>query len=162
MPRPTGPRASVVSRPLRKRIERAATLRAEGRSWSATATELNLSVGTVEGYPRRYPKLWASAERRAWDRALAEAAAEAVTTLRRLLRHDDEKINRDAAAKLVQFAARRLRPVAARKLTPAVPPVVAYLEGLSDADLAALAADLWPAPPGEPGPADDAAAHVSP
>ena len=31
-------------------------------------------------------------------------------TLRRLLRSDDDKLTRDAAGKLVQFAARRLRP----------------------------------------------------
>ena len=142
MPRLTGPRPGAPSDDLRDRIIRAATLRAEGRPWSAVAEELGLTAATVQSYPRKYPKLWAVAERRAWDRALAEAAAEAVTTLRRLLRSDDDKINRDAAAKLVQFAARRLRPPAARKTDAAVPPILAYLESLHFDDITTLAAEI--------------------
>lgn len=140
MPRPTG----APSDELRDRIIRAATLRAEGRSWAAVADELGLTAATVQAYPRKHPKLWAVAERRAWDRALAEAAAEAVTTLRRLLRSDDDKLTRDAAAKLVQFAARRLRPPAARKADPTVPPVIAYLESLNHDELTTLAAEAMP------------------
>ena len=135
MPRPSGPRPGAPSPELRDRIGRAATLRAEGRAWAAIAEELGVTAATAQGYPRRYPKLWAVAERRAWDRALAEAAAEAVTTLRRLLRSDDEKVNRDAAGKLVQFAARRLRPPAAKKVTPPVTPILAHVETMNHDEL---------------------------
>lgn len=150
MPPPTGPPRRAPSPELRERVARAAELRAEGRPWAAVAEQLGLATATVQAYPRRHPKLWAVAERRAWDRALAEAAAEAVTTLRRLLRSDDEKVNRDAAAKLVQYAARRLRPPAARKAEP-TPPLVSYLEGLSHDELTTLAAELLTGHDGEPG-----------
>ena len=158
MPRPTG----APSAELRERVTRAATLRAEGRSWAAVAEELGLTAATAQAYPRKYPKLWAAAERRAWDRSLAEAAAEAVTTLRRLLRSEDEKVNRDAAAKLVQFAARRLRPPAARQADPTVPPVLAYLESLSHDELTTLAADAMPRHDIETGTLDASTAELPP
>ncbi len=143
MPRPVP--GGLLPR-VRDRIRRAALLRANGASWPAVAAELGVKEATARGWPAKHPDVWRAAARAANRQVLAEATAEAVLTLRRQLRSEDDKASRDAATKLVQFAGRaaRVRPKAAGKAAAAngSAGVAAFLDGLNDAELDAVIAEV--------------------
>lgn len=124
----------------------AAELRAGGMAWDAVAAKVGRATATVRRWPTAYRRKWAAALRAAEAQLVADATAESVHTLRRQLRSDDEKASRDAAQKLIAFRV-ALGKTSKKSRKPAPTPgdaarVAAELEGLSDADLDALIADL--------------------
>ena len=115
-------------------VESAAELRALGHSWEHVARQVRRSPDTVRRWPRLYPDLWARVTADTRRDHSTEAAGEAVTVLRDLLRAKDEKVRREAARDLLARA-----PDA----EPADPPAPAanrfhliadYLGGLTDDD----------------------------
>ncbi len=143
-------------------LAQAAELRAGGNSWEIVAEKVGRTPQTVRRWPEAYPEKWAAALRAAESQLLSEATAESVHTLRRQLRSSDEKSSREAAQKLISFrVALGKKPGKSKRKRVAKPRtdaarLVAYLEGLSDAELEALANDLErrgaDSPPASPGP----------
>jgi hypothetical protein len=80
----------------------AATLRAEGRTWQAIGEEVNRSADTVRRWPDHYPDAWDRIYRVAESRMIAEAATEARTTLRVMLRAKRGKYRISAAQSLLR------------------------------------------------------------
>jgi hypothetical protein len=75
----------------------AAELKAAGASWAAVAAGVGRSPETVRRWPALYPHAWRRLLHDAERQLLTEVAAESVTTLRKMLRSEDEKVRRDAA-----------------------------------------------------------------
>ncbi|MFO0810353.1 MAG: hypothetical protein U0746_17150 [Gemmataceae bacterium] len=123
----------------RQRIAVAAELRVNGASWSAVAEQLGCRVGTARRWPRLYPDLWADAMRDAHRERRTEFEAEALTSLRKLLRSADAKYCHAAARDLLVH--HRGRPRAARR-------VANPSAGLPDEQLRALADDFLADGPG--------------
>ena len=84
----------------------AADLRAAGASWEAVATRIGRRARECRFWPRRYPDPWAAMCRVAQRRRTVQARAEAVSTLRDLLRSVDEKTKRDSARSLLTLTRR--------------------------------------------------------
>jgi hypothetical protein len=124
-------------------IERAARLRAGGSSWAAVGKDVGRTHTAVMRWPELYRVKWAVYYAVAEQAILDDASAESVHVLRQQLRSKDERSSRDAAGKLL-----RTRERAAESDGPAVAPetlaLAQYLDGLSDADLDALAERLAP------------------
>ncbi len=129
-------------------LNRAAELRAAGQAWEAVAEAVGRTVKTVRGWPEAYPEKWADLLRKAEARLVSEATAESVHTLRMQLRSDDEKASRDAAQKLISFRValgkKPKKPGRKPARTPSTDAarLVAYLEGLSDAEFHTLAEEF--------------------
>jgi hypothetical protein len=149
---------ATTNPPSDELIARAAEDRAGGATWAAVAANLGRSAETVRRWPTLYPERWQAALRDAEVRLAGDAGAEALLTLRQLLRSDDEKVRRDCAQALLRlrFDLTRLglntspdRPAAG--LTPEAVRFIAYLDGHPDDELAQLTADLSP-PARGPGP----------
>jgi transposase len=143
--------------PSDKLLARAAELRAGGTTWAAVAARLGKSESAVSKWPRKYPDRWLDAMHRAERRQALDSEAEAVLTLRTLLRSDDPKFRRDAAKLLIGLRVELAKLDVKAKFAPAPPltsdaaRVVAFLDGHPDAELAELA-DLAALPP-HPAPA---------
>ena len=92
---PTKPIMSIPPPAVERLLERAAELRAAGVSWEVVGQKLHRHRDTCSRWPRLYPEIWKRlvAATRAEQRQ--NAADEAMTVLRTLLRSDDEKIKRD-------------------------------------------------------------------
>jgi hypothetical protein len=102
------------SRRLLERMTRAADVRAGGASWDAVAERLNCRPATCSRWPALYPGVWRRLLREAQRRQEQEAACEARTVLRSLLRGSkDEKMRLAAAQEFRRSrrAARRARPI---------------------------------------------------
>ena len=145
---------------LLNRILQAAELRAGGASWETVAAQVGRSADTVRHWPNAYPDVWKQALHDAEQRLVSDAGAEAVLTLRRLLRSDDEKVRRDAARFLVNLRVERdkleRRPGKGGR-TPAgtdAQRLAEFVEGLDDAQVHAILDELA----GEPGTAAGGAA----
>jgi hypothetical protein len=147
-------------------LNRAAELRAGGTTWEAVAAQLHRSAATVRRWPREYAERWKLALADAERRLVCEAAAESVLVLRTLLRSDDEKVRRDAARSLTDLRLDLSKcnlksdsEASAATQSSAAARLVAFLDGYPDEQLAAIAANLFPAAAvaesisGEPGPA---------
>jgi hypothetical protein len=150
-------------------IARAAEERAGGATWAATAARLDRSAETVRRWPAMYPDRWQAALRDAEFRLVGDAGAEALLTLRQLLRSDDEKVRRDCARALIRLRLDMTRlglntPAdrPASELTPEAVRFIAYLDGHSDDELAQLTADLRPPRHPDDEPAEPAAAARDP
>ena len=134
-----------ASKPPRALINQAAELRAAGSSWEAVAREVGRTLDTVRRWPTLYKSIWKEAIQRAEEQLLTETTAESVFTLRRQLRSEDDKSSRDAAEKLIKF---RLATKPKAQVTTSQQPssdagrIVRYLEGLTDAQLEELIAQL--------------------
>jgi hypothetical protein len=118
-------------------VERAAELRAAGHTWEQIAKKLRRSLA-IRGWRRRYPEFWNRAIADARRELAAQASAEGLTVLRNLLLSQDEKVRRDASARLLA-----LRP---NDDLPQPPPsdllrYVQILEGMTDDDLESLLAE---------------------
>jgi hypothetical protein len=87
-------------------IEKAAGLRAEGRTWEAVGAEVRRAPETCRRWPREYPDAWKGAFRPAVRRAVEDGGAEAVVVLRALLRSPSERTRLKAAELLLVAAAR--------------------------------------------------------
>lgn len=130
-------------------LRRVAELRVAGHAWETVAEAVGVSPETVRKWPQRYPARWRAAHAVAERRLLDDATAEAVLTLRRQLRSEDEKSVREAAHKIVQIRiavmnARR-KSKAARSNTPHPPGyadrLLALVRGMSHEQLADAVAE---------------------
>ncbi len=135
---------TTPARPPAALVRTAADLRAAGNAWERIAGEVNRPLADVRAWPQQYPAVWRKALVAAERRTLAEATAEAVTQLRKLLRSDEPKVICDAGMKLVQIRAlmerTRRRPATAKQ--PTSPPgyadrLLALVRGMTDEQLAA-------------------------
>jgi hypothetical protein len=72
-------------------MEQAAVMRAAGSSWKSIAAALGRDVDTVQHWPQRYPEQWSRYYRAARSDLLGEAYGESITTLRMLMRSEDER-----------------------------------------------------------------------
>jgi transposase len=129
-------------------LNEAAEHRAAGLSWEAVAEKVGRTEKTVRRWPEAYPEKWAEFLRKAEARLVSEATAESVHTLRKQLRSADDKASRDAAQKLIAFRValgkKPKKPARkpARKPSTDAARLVAYLEGLSDAEFHTLAEEF--------------------
>ena len=142
--------------PLRARVRRAAALFAQGQSWEAIAKAIKVKADAARQWPRDYAQFWRRAVAEAHRDVLRSATAEALLTLRRHLRSEDDKASRDAAAKIVSYAlAAAKRPKRPAKAAASEAGVWAEVRGMSDAELEALVGELANFAPqvgiGEPG-----------
>ena len=125
---------------LRALVAVAAEHRAAGASWSTVGQHVKRSADACRRWPKEYPEVWAEAIAAAEDRVIAEAGAEALLTLRNLLRSPDAKVARDAAQALTQMRTRFL----AAKIPDRPAHPVDDIKELSDAQVLALLDELHP------------------
>jgi hypothetical protein len=83
-------------------IALAATMRAEGRTWAAIGEEVHRSPDTVRRWPENFPDEWNAPYEAAEARLIAEAAMEARTTLRFMLRSKRGRFRLSAAQSLLR------------------------------------------------------------
>jgi hypothetical protein len=118
----------------------AAELRAGGASWEMVAAKVGREARTCRSWPQRYPDDWERLFGAAADRLLADAGAEALHFLRKLLRSETTPLGQNTA-KFLYSRWRESRP-GKGKDAPAVPgdwgPFLAYLESLDDAAVQAF------------------------
>jgi hypothetical protein len=84
-------------------LDRAADLRAAGKSWEATAAALGYSAQTVRKWPVKYPTRWRKVHGAAELRLTIDAANEAVQYLRGQLRSAEPKVVQGAAKVLLHY-----------------------------------------------------------
>lgn len=89
---------------LLRRLAEAARMRAAGISWDTIAHQVGRTIATCQHWPRQYPELWQRESAAARARLRDDCAAEAMTTLRSLLRSENEAIRRDAGKLLLSLA----------------------------------------------------------
>jgi hypothetical protein len=127
---------------------RAAETRASGLTWESVGKEVKRAARTVRRWPIKYADRWAAAFLRAERNLAAQADGESVYTLRRLLMSNDERIRWHAAKCLI---ARRIDRDKIERKSPAVSPItltsdatrlIAFLDGHSDEELAAITAEF--------------------
>ena len=126
----------------------AAELRAAGGSWAAVGRMVHRHADTCRRWPTLYPAAWNRIFCEAVRQLRENAAGEAVTVLRNLLRSKDEKVCRDAARALLAAGP---PPTPAEKSDC----IDDYMNDLDDRDqqaletnLDAIEADDGPAPDG--------------
>lgn len=100
----------------------AAESRAEGNCWPAVARDAQTTVATIRRWIRAHPQQWRRLLARARKECRRSAADEAITTLRRHLRGEDEKTQYNAAKQLTSTEPRDRsrsspRPTASPELT---------------------------------------------
>lgn len=95
-------------RPQLAKIELAAAMRVLQRPWAEVAEAVELGFDAVTHWPSRYPEEWSAAIRRALNRVLPEAAAEALHTLRAELRGGEAQDRISAGRSIMQADAARL------------------------------------------------------
>jgi len=136
--------------PCNELFAHAAELRAAGISWPNIAKEVCRHERTVRGWQRKYAERWAEALRLAERLMTAQADCESVRTLRGLLMSKDEKVRWHAAKALI---ARRVdRDKLELKAPPTTRPalssdaarLIAFLDGVPDAELTAIIAEASP------------------
>jgi hypothetical protein len=72
-------------------VEKAAAMRAGGAGWKAIAAAVGREPDTVEHWPKRYPQQWSRAHRAARRHMLGDSYGESITTLRLLMRSEDDR-----------------------------------------------------------------------
>jgi len=82
-------------------LRTAAEARAGGQSWDRAAAIVGYAASAVRLWPIRYAARWAAVLREAELRLVSEASAEAIHTLRKQLRSEDDKAAREAAKMLL-------------------------------------------------------------
>lgn len=123
-----------MSRSLTKMVravETAARLRSAGSSWSQIAEELRRTPETVRQWPRRYPDVWARAAGETRRDILLGAHGEALSTLRTMLRSEDDRTRGDAARELLRRTAESL-PADVPAVSSPFHALADYLGGLTD------------------------------
>src|SRR5262245_1858036 len=99
-------------------IERAAELRAAGRSWEDVGLAVRRAGGRVRKWPREHAGLWAIAYKRAQKEVLDSAGNESLSALRGQLRvQEDEKIKQAAAVTLLKHRTTQAKSSGGRKRT---------------------------------------------
>jgi hypothetical protein len=137
-------------------VTTAAELKAAGASWAAVALRVGRSPDTVRRWPALYADAWRRLVGDAERQLLADVGAESVTTLRQMLRSEDEKIRRDAARTLLALRDKAKAGAGddAAGAGGKWSPIVAYLERLTDDQITTLTDELTAAVRGGPdGPA---------
>lgn len=124
-------------------IRAAARLRAGGSPWSHVGKSVGRTHTAVLRWPDLYRVKWAFYYAEAERAILEEASAESIHVLRQQLRSGSEVSSRDAAGKLIRTRERK-GDAGAAAVSDSVLALAQYLDGLSDADLEALAAELAP------------------
>ena len=127
---------------LRALIEQAAELRAGGTAWVAVGREVNRAADTCRRWPHLYPSVWRPAFAAALKRHLLDGGAEALAVLRTHLRNEDDKVQRDAARALLTLVRRGPKGKGQRRTGRPAGELAAYVEGLSEAELAKLVGEL--------------------
>jgi hypothetical protein len=94
---------------LKNLLAQAAALRATGTSWKKIAATLNRDPNTVMHWPQRYPDEWARFRRLAEDHLTADAFGESVTSLRLLMRSENEKSRLAASVAVVKMRTEQRR-----------------------------------------------------
>lgn len=122
----------------------AAEMRAEGAGWDAIATKVRRSTDTVRRWPQRYPREWQRLFREAEERLVADASAESVLVLRKLLRDQDARVQRDVARVLVgaRTARRRQERKAATEPRDERERIAAFLAERDETELQRLLDEL--------------------
>jgi hypothetical protein len=132
---------------LARLLAAAVEMKAAGASWEQIADRVGRRPDTCRRWPARYPHDWRRLFRVAERQLIAEAGAESVLMLRQLLRSDDDKVRRDAARALVTLRERqRLAEEAPGEPTDDPGRVTAFLEGMNDVELCAIADELRDGP----------------
>src|SRR5262245_33384495 len=80
------------SKQLFRRMSEAADLRANGIGWIAVARTLKCRPETCQAWPRRFPVIWNRLYAEAARATTRQAEAEALCTLRLLMRSKDPKV----------------------------------------------------------------------
>jgi hypothetical protein len=88
---------------LKSLLAQAAALRASGTSWKKIAAALDRDLNTVLHWPQRYPDEWARYRRLAEDHLSADAFGESITSLRLLMRSENEKSRLSASVAVVKM-----------------------------------------------------------
>jgi hypothetical protein len=101
-----------MSQNLHTLLTVAAELRSGGASWEAVARTVRRRPSTCQGWPSRFRADWEPLYRRAQDRRLDEAGAEALALLRRHLRDAESKTSLRAAELMLRYG-RRANPAPA-------------------------------------------------
>jgi endo-1,4-beta-D-glucanase Y len=93
---------------MKNLLAQAAALRASGTSWKKIAATLNRDLNTVLHWPQRYPDDWAR-HRLAEDHLTADAFGESITSLRLLMRSENEKSRLAASVAVVKMRTEQRR-----------------------------------------------------
>jgi len=88
---------------LKDLLAQAALLRAGGASWKTVAAAVGRDVDTVRHWPERYPNEWTRFRRAAEDQLSADAFGESITSLRHLMRSENEKSRLAASVAVVKM-----------------------------------------------------------
>src|SRR5437588_10492954 len=137
LPDPTGgPARPPLTPEADALLSEAAELRAGGLSWDAAARKIGVGVGELRGLARAHRTLYRRYYADAYREVIDDSFAEAVLSLRRQLRSDDEKAARESAGFLARVWMTRVRH-RRRSGTPAAPrlsseneQLVAFLDSL--------------------------------
>jgi len=126
-------------------LELAATMRAAGAGWKAIAAAVGRDEDTVQHWPKRFPVQWARYHRAARRHLLGDSYGDSITTLRLLMRSEDDRAKLAAStvvAKLqheqdkldvLQESRSTARPIAAKQqeLSTDGQQIAAVLDGMS-------------------------------
>lgn len=141
-----------MRQPSRETLELMATvaeLRANGASWQTAAARVERSAETCRNWPRRYPEQWQRLYLAAEDTLLAEAGAESLTMLRKLLRSETERVRLAAAQLLFKLRCQRRGKVDASSSKAPDEETAAFLaqvKGMSPEEIDQMKRDLLPRP----------------
>jgi hypothetical protein len=91
-----------MDKQLENLLAEAAALRAGGMSWKSVAAAVKRDVETVRRWPERYPAEWSRYRRAAEDHLVGDAYGESITSLRVLLRSENEKSRLAASVAIVK------------------------------------------------------------
>ncbi len=132
-------------------LEKMAEWRARGLSWEAVGREVKKSESTLHRWTKEFPREWQAALRKFETMIRREALAESVLTLRKMLRSEDEKIGRSAAAELIRFVTSK--QIVNKKThstsnpgTSEIAAIAEFVGGLSDDEMAILLRELQSRP----------------
>jgi hypothetical protein len=137
----------IASLRTRRDMETAAELRAAGATWETAAVQLRRQPNLLIRWARVYREEWERLYREAEERWSRQANNESRNVLRILLRSDNQRIRLSAADKLARhwldqkkMDMERAKETAPKSHTDQLA-LLAYLEGLNDADLQQFLAD---------------------
>jgi hypothetical protein len=95
-------RVIMMNEQMEDLLAQAAALRAAGSSWKAVAAAVGRDVNTVKHWPERFPNDWLRLRLIAQHHLLGDAYGEALTSLRVLMRSQNEKSVHAASATVVR------------------------------------------------------------
>jgi hypothetical protein len=143
---------------LKNLLAQAAALRVSGAGWKKIAAALNRDLNTVMHWPQRYPDEWARYRRLAEDHLTADAFGESITSLRLLMRSENEKsrLSASIAVGKMRTEQRRLEVMQSRvgavrrsdgkleALSTEGQQIAAFLDGMSMEQMQEMAKKMGP------------------